>query len=122
VKEKYAESMYFLERGLVEKLADDERKSQSIVKFLHESNEDIDIEVKNVVLEDLRSRPMRALVTFEEMYSSRTDHREIRRVLYQGTFEFVLQEHVPNEMVPVNPLGLTITHVHVDQGFDGTRK
>jgi len=30
---------------------------------------------------------------------------------------FVVKEHVPNSIVPVNPLGLTITYFREDQAF-----
>ena len=30
---------------------------------------------------------------------------------------FVLKDQIPNAMVPVNPLGLTITYFRVDQAF-----
>ena len=64
---------------------------------------------------------MRATVTFEKVFTSRADHREVRRELYQGTFEFVVQDQVPNDWIPVNPLGLTITYFRTDQGFEGAR-
>jgi len=30
---------------------------------------------------------------------------------------FVFQDHVPNDLIPINPLGLTITYLREDQAF-----
>jgi hypothetical protein len=30
---------------------------------------------------------------------------------------FVLRDQIPNALIPVNPLGLTITYFRVDQAF-----
>ena len=44
-------------------------------------------------------------------------HDERGRSTYVAQFAFVLKDQVPNAVVPVNPLGLTITYFRVDQGF-----
>jgi type IV secretory pathway component VirB8 len=36
--------------------------------------------------------------------------------------DFVLREHVPNEFVPVNPLGLQVIYFRVDQAFEESQK
>ena len=36
--------------------------------------------------------------------------------------DFVMRDHVPNEFVRVNPLGLQITYFRVDQAFEETRR
>jgi hypothetical protein len=35
--------------------------------------------------------------------------------------DFVFREHVPNEFVRVNPLGLEIRYFRVDQAFEESR-
>jgi hypothetical protein len=40
-----------------------------------------------------------------------------RREKYVGHFVFITKENVPNAMIPVNPLGLTITYFREDQAF-----
>ena len=34
-----------------------------------------------------------------------------------GQFVFVVQDRVPNAVIPINPLGLTITYFREDQAF-----
>jgi len=41
---------------------------------------------------------------------------------YVAQVDFVMRDHVPNEFVRVNPLGLQITYFRVDQAFEETRR
>ena len=91
--------------------------SEVIAKFLAERGDEIDIDIKNVSFVDLRQPPFRATVDFERVYKSSADGTELRRELYVANFTFVLKDDVPNPMVPVNPLGLTITYFREDQAF-----
>ena len=36
--------------------------------------------------------------------------------------DFLMREHVPNEFVRVNPLGVQITYFRVDQAFEEARR
>jgi type IV secretory pathway TrbF-like protein len=117
LKENYARSLYFLDGRLADALIEANKKSNTIEGFLAGQSEEIEIRVKNVSIEDLRSAPYRATVDFEKIYSSPTDHMEIRREKYVGNFVFIVKDHVPNVMIPVNPLGLTITYFREDQAF-----
>ena len=49
-------------------------------------------------------------------------HFEVVRVGETTTLDFVMRDHVPNEFVRVNPLGLQITYVRVDQAFEVSRR
>jgi len=118
VEERYGRSLYFLDSKLSQALMEEERKSQSITKFVREGTEEIDITVRNIALEDLRTTPMKGRVDFEKIFYSRADHQELRRERYAGFFEFVVRENVPNIFVLVNPLGLTITYFRTDAYFD----
>ena len=40
------------------------------------------------------------------------------RQTYVAQIDFVLRDHVPNEFVRVNPLGLQVTYFRVDQAFE----
>ncbi|MDQ6706558.1 MAG: hypothetical protein M3Z85_11350, partial [Acidobacteriota bacterium] len=75
------------------------------------------IHVTNVTIEDLRAAPYKATVDFEKVYYAPADHLEIRREKYVANFVFVVKDRVPNAMIPVNPLGLTIVYFREDQSF-----
>ena len=78
---------------------------------------EIDIEVKKVALEDMQSPPYKARVDFYMVYYSPADHSEIKRDLYTANFVFVFKSQVPNELIPINPLGLAITYFREDEAF-----
>jgi hypothetical protein len=42
-------------------------------------------------------------------WTASADHRETKRERYVGHFVFVVKDRVPNALIPVSPLGLTIT-------------
>jgi hypothetical protein len=49
---------------------------------------------------------------------SPADHSELKRDLYTANFVFLFKSHVPNEfIIPINPLGLTITYFREDKAF-----
>jgi type IV secretion system protein VirB5 len=117
VKECFGKSLFFLDAKLSEAVIEEERTTQSLSKFLSEGAEETDIEIRNIVLQDLRSNPMRASVDFERIYYQRGQRREIRREAFTASFEFIVQGSVPNSFVLVNPLGLIITYFRVDAAF-----
>jgi len=117
VREDYAASLYYLDGRLADATIQFNRKNKIIETFLTGSDDEIDIAVKNVSIEDLRTPPFKATVDFEKVFYTRSDNLEIRRDRYVGHFVFVVKEHVPNSVVPVNPLGLTITYFREDQAF-----
>ena len=71
----------------------------------------------NVSIQDLRSSPYRATADFEKIYYSPATREITRREKYVANIVFVKKNRVPNDMIPVNPLGLTITYFREDQAF-----
>src|ERR1019366_2188510 len=109
VKDDYAHSLYFLEGGLADALIESSKNSKSIESFVAGQGEENDVKIINVSIEDLRSSPYRATVDFEKVFFG-ADHQESRRDKYTANFQFIVKDHVPNDFIPVNPLGLTITY------------
>jgi len=117
VRENYARSLYFLDGRLADAIIEANKKTKAIETFLTGGSEEIEDRVANVSIEDLRTAPYKATVDFEKIYYAAADHQEIRREKYIANFVFIVKEHVPNAMIPVNPLGLTITYFREDQAF-----
>jgi type IV secretory pathway TrbF-like protein len=115
--EHFSRSLYYLDATLARAVIEEERKSASLAQFARDGSDEIDIDVKNIVLQDLRAKPMKASVDFDKVFYPRGERREMRRERYTGYFEFVIQEHVPNTFVLTNPLGITITYFRVDAAF-----
>ncbi len=73
--------------------------------------------MKKVALEGLQSPPYKARVDFYVVYYSPADHSEMKRDLYTANCVFVLKSKVPNQLIPINPLGLAITYFREDEAF-----
>lgn len=118
IQDDFSKSMYFLDGKLADGIIDTYRKSGIIDKFLtNTSAPEIDVDIKNVALEGLENPPYRARVDFYMVYYSPVDHSELKRDLYTADFVFVFRTQVPNNLIPVNPLGMTISYFREDQAF-----
>jgi type IV secretion system protein VirB5 len=117
VRQQYAESLYFLDGRLADATIEANKKTGVIERFLTSSSDEIDVRVKNVALEDLRQPPYRATVDFDQVILSSSTRAEVRRDTYVAHLVFVLDDHVDNARIPINPLGLRITYVREDQAF-----
>jgi type IV secretion system protein VirB5 len=117
VRQQYAESLYFLDGRLADATIEANKKTGTIERFLTSGTEEIDVHVKNVTLEDLRQPPYRATVEFDQVWLSPATHSEVRRETYVAHLVFVMDDHVENARIPINPLGLTITYFRDDQAF-----
>jgi type IV secretory pathway TrbF-like protein len=118
IQNDFAKSLYFLDGKLANGILDTYRKDDIVSKFLTNSSApEVDVDVKKVALEDLQTPPYRARVDFYLVYNSPADHSELKRDLYTGNFVFTFQSRVPNELIPINPLGLTISYFREDQAF-----
>ena len=118
IQDDFSKSLYFLDGNLANGIVDAYRKTDTVKKFLTDTSApEIDIEVKQVALEELQTPPFRARVDFYMVYYSPADHSELKRDLYTANFLFAFRSQVPNELIPINPLGLTITYFREDQAF-----
>jgi len=118
IQNDFSKALYFLDGKLADGILDAYRKDDIIKKFLmNTSAAEIDIEVKKVALEDMQSPPFKARVDFYMVYYSPADRSEIKRDLYTANFVFVFKTKVPNELIPINPLGVAITYFREDQAF-----
>jgi type IV secretory pathway TrbF-like protein len=118
IQNDFAKSLYFLDGKLANGTLDAYRKQDLIHKFLADSSApEVDVEVKKVALEGLETPPFRARVDFYLVYYAAADRTELKRDLYTANFVFAFQSHVPNELIPINPLGMTISYFREDQAF-----
>jgi len=118
IQDDFSKSLYFLDGKLANGIFDAYRKDDIIKKFITNSAApEIDVDVKKVALEEMQASPFRARVDFYMVYYSPADHAELKRDLYTANFVFLFKSQVPNELIPINPLGMTITYFREDQAF-----
>jgi type IV secretory pathway component VirB8 len=78
---------------------------------------DVELEIKNVVLEEIQNPPYKAKVDMNKLFVSRTDRSVLKQELSTISFVYSFKERVENQLIPINPLGLTITYFREDQAF-----
>src|SRR5260370_14674696 len=118
IQDDFSKSLYFLDSKLADGILDAYNKDDVLKKFLtNTAVPEIDIDVKKVALEDMQSPPYKARTAFYMVYYSPADHSEIKRDLYTANFVFLFKTQVPNELIPINPLGLSITYFREDEAF-----
>jgi len=111
-------SLYFLNGDVQRVVIDQERKDNVIQTYIKDSSLPyVDVEVKNVILDDLRQSPYSARIEFEKVFTNPADHSEIKRERWTASVTYVFRENVKNNELDVNPLGLTIVRFRADQAF-----
>jgi type IV secretory pathway TrbF-like protein len=111
-------SLYFLNGDVQRAVIDQERKDNVIQTYIKDSSLPyVDVEVKNVILDDLRQSPYSARIEFEKVFTNAADHSEIKRERWTASVTYVFRENVKNNELAVNPLGLTIVRFRSDQAF-----
>jgi len=112
-------ALYFLNSDVQRAVIEQERKDNNILTYRNDSTLPyVDVEIKNVVLDDLRLSPYSARIEFEKVYTNPADHTELKRERWTASVTYVFRENVKNNELAVNPLGLTIVRFRADQAFD----
>src|SRR5881275_3333602 len=123
IQREYADSLFFLEPALADATIAHNEQTRALETFLTDpSGDEIDIAVQNVSLSELSKPPYKASIAFQKVLYTPGTRAERARQSYVAQVDFVMREHVPNEFVRVNPLGLQISYFRVDQAFEETRQ
>ena len=95
-------SLYFLNGDVQRAVIDQERKDNIIAKYTNDSSLPfVDVEVKNVILDDLRQSPYSARIEFEKIFTNPADHSELKREQWTASVTYVFRENVKNNELAV---------------------
>jgi type IV secretory pathway TrbF-like protein len=123
VQREYADSLFFLDPALADATIAHNEQSRTLETFLTDASADeVDIAIQNVSLSELTTPPYKASISFQKVLYTPGTRTERARQSYVAQVDFVLREHVPNEFVRVNPLGLQVSYFRVDQAFEEPRR
>jgi type IV secretion system protein VirB5 len=123
VQREYSDSLFFLDGQLADATIAQNEQSRVMETFLtNPSADEVDIVVQNVSLSELTTPPYKASVAFQKVFYTPGTRTERGQQTHVAQIDFVMRDHVPNEFVRVNPLGLQITYFRVDQAFEETRR
>jgi type IV secretory pathway TrbF-like protein len=117
IRDNFSQALLFMDMQLQANVSEAWTKQKIINNFLQNQQSEIEINVVKVSIEDLRAAPYKATVDFEEVFHNAVDKTETKRVLYTAHFVFAFRDSVPNSLIQVNPLGLTISYFREDAAF-----
>jgi type IV secretory pathway TrbF-like protein len=119
VERDQTDSLYFLNGDVQRAVIEQERRDNIIQSYVKDSTLPyVDVEIKSVILDDLRQSPYSARIEFEKLYSNPTDHSELKRERWTASVTYVFRDNVKNNELSVNPLGLAIVRFRADQAFN----
>jgi type IV secretion system protein VirB5 len=111
--------LYFLNGDVQRAVIDQERKESVIANYAKDSSLPfVDVEVKNIILDDLRQSPYSARIEFEKIFTNPADQTQVRREQWTASVTYVFRDQVKNNELAVDPLGLTIVRFRADQAFE----
>ena len=119
IERDQTDALYFLNGDVQRAVIAQEQKDKIIQTYRDDSTLPyVDVEIKNVVLDDLRQSPYSARIEFEKVYTNPADHTELKRERWTASLTYVFRDNVQNNELAVNPLGLTIVRFRADQAFE----
>jgi type IV secretory pathway TrbF-like protein len=119
INDDFTKAMYFLDGRLANDIMAAYKKQNVIGGFLdNPSSPEVDVDVQQVALEPMIKPPYQASVDFYQIRYSPVDHSVLKKTLCTASFVFEFRSRVKNEMIPINPLGLTITYFREDEAFN----
>jgi type IV secretory pathway TrbF-like protein len=114
----FSESLNFFSNDLQAATLSRVTKAKTLETFLLDpSAPNVDIEIRAVVLDDMRQAPFRAHIEFEKVLYSLGEQQEQSRERWIVNVVYGFRDDVPNQMLLTNPLGVVISYVHEDQAF-----
>jgi type IV secretion system protein VirB5 len=118
INDDFTQALFFLD-GKVASDTIQQFKQKNIIKsFLSDSlSSERDVDVQQVVVEPMEKAPYKATVDFFEVEYAPSHHSVTKRTLYTASFLFSFRNHVSNDEILTNPLGLTITYFREDEAF-----
>jgi type IV secretory pathway TrbF-like protein len=119
-KDNITRSLYFLDARLANNIMTKFKKDEVLENYLKDADQqDVDIKVEQVTLEEIQNPPYKATVDYTASYSNPFDPRPTaRQERFRATFQFVFLQDVPNNLIPVNPLGISIQKFREDKAFN----
>src|SRR5712691_6333226 len=98
IERDQTQSLYFLNSDVQRAVIDQERKDNSIQNYIKDSTLPyVDVEIKNVILDDLRQSPYSARIEFEKVYTNPADHSELKRERWTASVTYVFRSRLSSE-------------------------
>lgn len=112
--ETWKQSLLFLDGPLARRLLAEQEATNELVRFMSGEGPEIEVELGAVQVQPSREEPYLARMDFTEIRRDVTG-RELDRTRWTSEFEFRFLPKPPQELLSVNPIGLSITYFRSDR-------
>ena len=112
--EAWKQSLLFLEGPLARRLLSEQEASKELVRFMSGEGPEIEVELGAVQVQPSREEPYLGRMDFTEIRRDVTG-RELDRSRWTSEFEFRFLPKPPQELLGVNPIGLSVTYFRSDR-------
>ena len=117
LRDNFKQALLFMDTPLADTTLAGWMKSSAIDNYLASNDPIQEIKVNRIDIEDLRAAPYKATVQYEVNFISPIDGSSTRRVQYTAHFVFAFREVVSNDLIQINPLGLSISYFREDEAL-----
>jgi type IV secretion system protein VirB5 len=118
IETDFPKNYYFIESHLAAALM--QKEGRTIAEFLSGSGEQVEVQIGNVHITNLQNSPYSADVYLTKIFYS-SPAQESRREKWIIRVNFTVDpKTVRNDLVPYNPLGLSIQYFREDQAFSNS--
>ena len=118
IERDQTENLYFEDSSTGQADIAQERQSKFIEQYkTHLDLPFVEVAVTNIILSDLSSGPYTAQIEFLKIFREPMTNAEIKRERWTTTVNYTFRTDIPENMISVNPVGLTIVHFRIDQAF-----
>jgi type IV secretion system protein VirB5 len=115
----FSSSLFFLDGQLGDQILGVGGANGPVEAFVKDpSADEIDVKVKNVTFTNLTTPPYQAAVDYVALHYAPNTATAHKTETFTASLTFTKLDTVPNAYIRVNPLGLQITQLRIDQGFD----
>ena len=112
--EAWKRSLLFLDGTLARRLLSEQETSKELARFMSGEGPEIEVELGAVQVQPSREEPFLARMDFTEVRRDLTG-RELDRSRWTSEFEFRFLPEPPQELLGVNPIGLSVTYFRSDR-------
>ena len=112
--EAWKQSLLFLDGPLARRLLSEQESSKELARFMSGEGPEIEVELGAVQVQPSREEPYLGRMDFTEIRRDVTG-RELDRTRWTSEFEFRFLPKPPQELLLVNPIGLSVTYFRSDR-------
>lgn len=113
----YSRAYAFMDPDFFHRQLTYDQQTHWLPKYLQSADPDVRVTVDNILVRNLDHPPYEVTVILQEQFLGPSGSPVKPDEKHEVTLHFVFAQKVPNEVVPINPLGIMLTAIQDDKSF-----